>query len=66
MSADKIGLLSQEDRPSTGIQRLPQVGIPGYGQPFAEIAGDWLRQWPKLPAVARGMVGSAQGWKEAP
>lgn len=49
-----------------GIQHLPQPGTPGYEQAFAEIAGDWLRQWPDLPIVACGMVGSAQGWKEAP
>jgi 2-dehydro-3-deoxygalactonokinase len=33
---------------------------------FAAIAGDWLRRWPALPVVACGMVGSAQGWREAP
>ena len=49
-----------------GIQHLPQPGTPGYEQAFAAIAGDWLRQWPELPIVACGMVGSAQGWKEAP
>lgn len=30
------------------------------------MVGDWLRLWPHLPVVAGGMVGSAQGWKEAP
>lgn len=49
-----------------GIQHLPAPGTPGYEQAFAEIAGDWVRQWPRLPIVACGMVGSAQGWKEAP
>ena len=33
---------------------------------FAAIAGDWLAAWPTLPVVACGMVGSAQGWREAP
>jgi 2-dehydro-3-deoxygalactonokinase len=33
---------------------------------FAAIAGDWLAQWPALPVVACGMVGSVQGWREAP
>jgi len=28
--------------------------------------GDWLRQFPSLPVIAAGMVGSAQGWKETP
>ena len=49
-----------------GIQHLPAPGTPGYQQAFAQIAGDWLQQWPQLPVVASGMVGSAQGWKEAP
>jgi 2-dehydro-3-deoxygalactonokinase len=50
-----------------GILHLPapaQAG--GFEQAFAEIARDWLAQWPALPVVAAGMVGSAQGWKEAP
>ena len=49
-----------------GIQHLPLPGVPGYEKAFAEIAGDWLKQWPTLPIVACGMVGSAQGWCEAP
>ena len=50
-----------------GILHLPapaQAG--GFEQAFAEIARDWLTQWPALQVVAAGMVGSAQGWKEAP
>lgn len=49
-----------------GIQHLPATGVPGFEQAFAEIAGDWARRWPTLPVVAGGMVGSAQGWREAP
>ena len=50
-----------------GILHLPaprEAG--GFEQAFAEIAGDWLRNHPGLPVVAGGMVGSAQGWSEAP
>jgi 2-dehydro-3-deoxygalactonokinase len=32
---------------------------------FIEACGDWLRANPALPAIACGMVGSAQGWEEA-
>jgi len=49
-----------------GIQHLPaprEAG--GFEQAFASIAGEWLREHPALPGVACGMVGSAQGWKEA-
>ena len=51
---------------SHGIQHLPTPGTAGYEQAFAEIAGHWLAHWPDIPVVACGMVGSAQGWKEAP
>jgi 2-dehydro-3-deoxygalactonokinase len=49
-----------------GIQHLPAPGTTGFEQAFAGIAGDWLQRWPALPVVASGMVGSAQGWREAP
>lgn len=49
-----------------GIQRLPCAGVPGFEQAFAAVAGDWVQRWPTLPMVASGMVGSAQGWREAP
>jgi 2-dehydro-3-deoxygalactonokinase len=32
---------------------------------FVDACGDWLRANPALPAIACGMVGSAQGWAEA-
>jgi 2-dehydro-3-deoxygalactonokinase len=38
----------------------------GFEQAFAAIAGDWLESHPTLEVVACGMVGSAQGWVEAP
>ena len=49
-----------------GIQHLPKPGILGFEQAFAAITQDWLKKWPHLPSVASGMVGSAQGWREAP
>ena len=49
-----------------GIQNLPEPGIPGFEAAFAALCGEWLAQWPTLPVVAGGMVGSAQGWVEAP
>ncbi|MCA8019107.1 2-dehydro-3-deoxygalactonokinase [Burkholderia metallica] len=33
---------------------------------FEDVCGAWLDAWPTLPVVAAGMVGSAQGWREAP
>jgi 2-dehydro-3-deoxygalactonokinase len=50
-----------------GILHLPApFDAGGFEQAFAEIAGDWLRSYPTLKVVAGGMVGSAQGWIEAP
>lgn len=49
-----------------GLQALPVPGRAGFEMAFAEIAGDWLAGWSHLPVVAGGMVGSVQGWKEAP
>ncbi|MFC9790612.1 2-dehydro-3-deoxygalactonokinase [Rhodococcus sp. NPDC127528] len=36
-----------------------------FAATFDRVCGDWLRAHPGLPAIACGMVGSAQGWHEA-
>jgi 2-dehydro-3-deoxygalactonokinase len=46
-----------------GILHLPEGG---FDAALSGIAGDWLSATPGLPLVACGMVGSAQGWREAP
>ncbi|ADP19123.1 2-dehydro-3-deoxygalactonokinase [Achromobacter xylosoxidans A8] len=56
-----------------GIMRLPQplqdgaatTALSGFELAFEQACGDWLRAEPNLPVIACGMVGSAQGWKEA-
>jgi 2-dehydro-3-deoxygalactonokinase len=63
---DGEGRVLQRRSTPQGIQALPAPGVAGFEQVFAEIAGDWLKAWPHLPVAAGGMVGSAQGWKEAP
>lgn len=60
------GQVLQTRSTSQGLQALPLPGVAGFEKAFADIAGDWLASWPHLPVVAGGMVGSAQGWKEAP
>ncbi|HYB57384.1 MAG TPA: 2-dehydro-3-deoxygalactonokinase [Alphaproteobacteria bacterium] len=37
-----------------------------FAAAYEEIAGDWLARYPQLPAIACGMIGSRQGWREAP
>ncbi|WP_319518107.1 2-dehydro-3-deoxygalactonokinase [uncultured Martelella sp.] len=46
-----------------GIQNLPQPGEVGFEKAFSDIRAGWPEG---LPVIAGGMVGSAQGWKEAP
>jgi 2-dehydro-3-deoxygalactonokinase len=38
----------------------------GFELALDEACGDWLDACPALPIIACGMVGSAQGWQEAP
>ena len=50
-----------------GIQHLPEPGgVKGYEAAFESICGDWRKQYPDVSVVTGGMVGSAQGWSEAP
>lgn len=58
------GVLEQRGSPH-GITSLPEPGIPGFEAAFAALCGPWRATYPELPIVAGGMVGSAQGWKEA-
>ena len=46
-----------------GLLHLPEGG---FGAALKGVAGDWLGAMPALPLIASGMVGSAQGWREAP
>lgn len=48
---------------SAGIMKLPEGG---FDQAFEDTCGAWLDAHPHLPVIAAGMVGSAQGWVEAP
>jgi 2-dehydro-3-deoxygalactonokinase len=55
-------VLESRERP-LGIMRIPEGGFPAA---FEEMTGDWRRQYPAMRAIAAGMVGSAQGWVQAP
>jgi 2-dehydro-3-deoxygalactonokinase len=63
---DAEGRVVETRRTPRGIQALPAPGREGFERAFAEVAGDWLKSRPDLPVAAGGMVGSAQGWIEAP
>ena len=51
-------------------QRHSAMGVmkvsPGtFNAVLVELCGDWIQEH-RLPLIASGMVGSRQGWKEAP
>jgi 2-dehydro-3-deoxygalactonokinase len=56
-----------------GIMQLPtsprqiagHLCSDGFELAFDEACGDWLDAQPGIPVIACGMVGSAQGWREA-
>ena len=58
---------------SFGIMQLPKTPrvingrecADGFELAFDEACGDWLDAQPELRVIACGMVGSAQGWREA-
>lgn len=68
---DATGRVLETRQRPWGIMRLPQPSegnaapTAGFELAFAESCGDWLDATPALPVIACGMVGSAQGWKEA-
>jgi 2-dehydro-3-deoxygalactonokinase len=65
MSAE--GVVVGARHAARGILHLPApADAGGFEQAFGDIAGDWVRAHPTLSVVAAGMVGSAQGWIEAP
>lgn len=73
---DGAGRVLAQRANAHGIQNLPVPGAAGFEQAFADLCGGWLAAYPGLtgagltgaglPVVAGGMVGSAQGWVEAP
>lgn len=58
-----------------GVMKLPEVVHPentgvdvkaSFEFAFEEVCSDWIRAAPHAPVIAAGMVGSRQGWREAP
>ena len=58
-----------------GVMKLPEVVLvansgvdakAGFELAFEKACGDWIRAAPHAPVIAAGMVGSRQGWCEAP
>ena len=60
----RAGELLDERRSDQGV--LAAAAGAGFDAVFERHAGDWLARHGPLPVVASGMVGSRQGWVEAP
>jgi 2-dehydro-3-deoxygalactonokinase len=56
-------------RSEHGIMNLPvassDLAADRFEQALQGVCGEWLHEHPGVPLLACGMVGSAQGWKEA-
>ena len=69
MGADGAVLATR--RSEHGVMHLPagpDIHSPAdaFEQALQLLCGDWLAGHPQAPLIACGMVGSAQGWREAP
>lgn len=59
---DPSGHLIEQRHSAMGVMKVP----PGsFDAVLVELCGDWMHAH-RLPLIASGMVGSRQGWKEAP
>lgn len=57
------GAILETRRAASGVLSVAEGGFPAV---FAEAVGDWRRAHPGAPALLCGMIGSRQGWVEAP
>jgi 2-dehydro-3-deoxygalactonokinase len=48
-----------------GILSVACDGAAGFERAYDDACGDWWRAAPSSPVIACGMIGSAQGWREA-
>lgn len=53
-------------RQQAGGRGIMQIESGQFEAALQEMAGAWLRDFPAIPLIASGMVGSKQGWREAP
>ncbi|ACC71790.1 2-dehydro-3-deoxygalactonokinase [Paraburkholderia phymatum] len=64
---DAHGAVLDTRASTAGIMNLPRPAAEGgFDAAFDAVVGAWLDGNSGLPVIAAGMVGSAQGWKEAP
>jgi 2-dehydro-3-deoxygalactonokinase len=59
------GEVAESRELQAGILRIAGDGAAGFERAFDDACGDWWRAAPSSPVIACGMIGSAQGWREA-
>ncbi|MBB3214861.1 2-dehydro-3-deoxygalactonokinase [Herbaspirillum sp. Sphag1AN] len=57
------GVMQLPPAPSGVVDSDPAAG---FRRALVAACGDWLEQYPGVAVIAAGMVGSKQGWREAP
>jgi len=64
---DGGGQVAESRQLAAGILRVDSEGgaIDGFERAFDQACGDWRGAWPASAIIACGMIGSAQGWREA-
>lgn len=60
---DREGIILDTISAPLGILQVPQGDFDGT---YAKLVGPWLKTHGNLPAITSGMIGSRQGWHEAP
>jgi 2-dehydro-3-deoxygalactonokinase len=63
MLIDRRGQTIEEQFRPWGVMHLP---VGSFTSAYADVTSIWRTEWPDLPCLATGMVGSRQGWIEAP
>eukprot|EP01037_Dinobryon_pediforme_P043085 gene43085-53873_t len=71
---DKDGQVLEMRTLPWGIMQLPSAPqdttdsdpAAGFRRALQAACGDWLQQTPNVALIAAGMIGSKQGWREAP
>ena len=64
---DSDGAIAALRQLPAGIQRIAIDGDPtaAFERALDDACGDWRAAWPGSGLIACGMIGSAQGWREA-
>ena len=60
---DRHGAARETRVAAAGVMAVPERR---FAEALLALCGDWLRAHPGCPCIASGMIGSRQGWVEAP